>query len=318
MLVARPPLTVWTATICPFTRSGDLDEDGYRRHLRRLAKAGVNVLIASEGTGEAQTLDWPELRRCLEIGKEELTGKVPGWGMGRKVHRASEMVAFVHLVQDLGLDGVHIHALEMAQGNVPSEREQEAYLTEVFESVHIPAILSLHASAGYRYPIKLIRQLAERYPNLVGCLVVTSDLHYQRDLFDALGSRLQFICAYGNLLPALASGFGSGFCGQEGNLAPELCQSFVEYWQAHRYDDALAAYDKILQMGKIVHSYGFAVGIKAALNLLGLPGGYPRRPRLPLPDEAVREIAESLEKLNIPELAAYRASLSGRRGPQSE
>ena len=35
---------------------------------------------------------------------------------------------------------------------------------------------------------------------------------------------------------------------------------------------------------------GGIVGTKAALQLLGLPGGYPRRPRLPLPKERLDEV----------------------------
>jgi 4-hydroxy-tetrahydrodipicolinate synthase len=38
---------------------------------------------------------------------------------------------------------------------------------------------------------------------------------------------------------------------------------------------------------------------KAALNALGLPGGYPRLPQLPVPDSMVPPLLEAIEQLGI-------------------
>ena len=50
---------------------------GIRRHLRRMAAAGVGVYLGGGGSGEGYVLAPEEARRLLAIGVEELKGKVP-------------------------------------------------------------------------------------------------------------------------------------------------------------------------------------------------------------------------------------------------
>ncbi len=42
---------------------------------------------------------------------------------------------------------------------------------------------------------------------------------------------------------------------------------------------------------------------KAVLNHFGLPGGFPRKPRLPITDERLTRSLELVKGMNLPELA---------------
>ena len=101
-------------------------------------------------------------------------------------------------------------------------------------------------------------------------------------------------------LSALAMG-GTGFLSSEGNLVPQLVQSVVARYAAG--DDAAAAdaYATVMRVFSLLSS---RVAVKAMLRALGLPGGWPRLPRMFVGDELdpVATVA-ALRELAIPELA---------------
>ncbi|HEX4778236.1 MAG TPA: dihydrodipicolinate synthase family protein, partial [Acidimicrobiia bacterium] len=60
--------STFVISLTPFTATGELDEDGLRGHLRRLASSGIGVYLGGSGSGEGYTLSRDEMRRVLEIG----------------------------------------------------------------------------------------------------------------------------------------------------------------------------------------------------------------------------------------------------------
>jgi len=87
----RTPST-FVISITPFDSSERVDEDSLRGHLRKLAAARIGVYLAGSGSGEGYTLTSAEVARILQIGKEELEGKVPFRAMGVEPRTAGEMV----------------------------------------------------------------------------------------------------------------------------------------------------------------------------------------------------------------------------------
>ena len=84
MPLAAEPST-FVISITPFDAKERFDEQGLRDHFRRLAASGIGVYVAGGGSGEAYTLSKSETKRVLEIGAEELQGKVPVRAMGPAV-----------------------------------------------------------------------------------------------------------------------------------------------------------------------------------------------------------------------------------------
>jgi 4-hydroxy-tetrahydrodipicolinate synthase len=293
-------LSVWLPTLHPFTKEGALDEHALRLHFRRLAAAGIGVFCANEGTGEAYSLEWDEIKQVLRIANEELKGRVHVRGMGRMVRKAAAMVDFVREVEAAGLDGVHIYALDLGHGSIPTEREQEAYLTDVLSECRLPTMVSVHNAAGYLYPIPLIKRLADRFSNFTDLILVTNPA-YMNEMFVAVGDRLKIHVAAGDLLSSLALG-GTGYAAPEGNLIPNTCMRFASLYQAQRYAEALAVYRTIVNIGVHLRRFGSIAARKAALTLLGYPMGYPREPRMPFPEEQLPELKALLDKLRIQEL----------------
>jgi 4-hydroxy-tetrahydrodipicolinate synthase len=102
-------------------------------------------------------------------------------------------------------------------------------------------------------------------------------------------------------MSALAMG-GTGFLSSEGNLVPRLVQSVVTSYAAGEYEAAAGAYTVVMRVFSLLSS---RVAVKSILRALGLPGGFPRLPRMFVADEAeLREPLAALHALAIPELIA--------------
>jgi 4-hydroxy-tetrahydrodipicolinate synthase len=294
--------STFVISLTPFTADGALDVDGLRGHYQRLAASGIGVYVAGSGSGEAYTLSDAEILTILRTAKEELLGKVPVRAMGREPRSSAEMIEFGRVVAEVGLDAMQIYSLDIGHGNSPNQVEMETYLTDVLEAVKIPVVPSIHQSVGYLYPVDLIAKMVDRYPQIAGVNVSTGDVQYIARLLEAIGGKVEVHCGGpAHALSTLALG-GTGYLSSEGNLAPRLCVSLIEHYKTGRYAEAQEAYRRILSLWPMTYRYGSIRGTKAALRMLGLPGGYPRKPRMDVPAEALPEIQRKLAELRFKEL----------------
>jgi dihydrodipicolinate synthase/N-acetylneuraminate lyase len=91
----------------------------------------------------------------------------------------------------------------------------------------------------------------------------------------------------------------------EAILAPNLVGSVPVAWAAGDERAAADAYTKIIGISAVNRwSAGSIRFTKAAMQALGLPGGYPRPPYLSLDDTSVDEIRKGLSDLGVPDLDA--------------
>ena len=91
----------------------------------------------------------------------------------------------------------------------------------------------------------------------------------------------------------------------EGNLAPALCVGVIN---AYRENDAWRMadlYGRLLRLSDTLYAAGGIRATKAALNALGLPGGFPRLPQLPVVDASVPPLLETIERLGIGALEGW-------------
>src|ERR1700694_5768559 len=70
-------LGVLCRNLTTFSKTGDLDEEAFRKFLQRMVDSKIGVYIASGGSGEGHALSRDELLRVYKIGVEVCKGKVP-------------------------------------------------------------------------------------------------------------------------------------------------------------------------------------------------------------------------------------------------
>jgi 4-hydroxy-tetrahydrodipicolinate synthase len=112
---------------------------------------------------------------------------------------------------------------------------------------------------------------------------------------------------------AMALG-ASGYLSSEGNLAPRLCQSVVDLFQAGDHDAAHQAYGTLMRLFTLNARNGGTRATKAELSAFGQPGGFSRRPRLSVDDPALTAmLVREVEALGIPRIEGF-AAVAGARG----
>jgi 4-hydroxy-tetrahydrodipicolinate synthase len=285
--------------LTPFAADESLDEPALRTHLQRLAAAGIGVYLGGSGSGEAYTLDAHEARRVLEIGVEELRGRVPVRAMGVEPRSAREMIAYGRVAADVGVDALQVYSLDVGHGNRPRPDELRRYLWDVLDAVTLPVVLSSHFSVGYALPPDLVTELVQQHDGVIGVNCSHDDVTAIAALLDAVGDRVELhVGGPMHALSCLALG-GNGFLSSEGNLAPGLCVSVVEAYGSGDFAGSRDAYARLMRLHAGLRRLGGIAAVKCALELCGLPGGTVRPPRLPLDADRRAAVAALLDELDI-------------------
>lgn len=294
----------WSAAITPFTADGALDEDALREVVDRSVAQGVHGICVNGSTGEwfSQTLE--ERRRVAEIAVSTVDGRVPTV-VGVTCSRAEDAAGLVEHAARVGATSVIASPPPLAR---PTPDELESYYREVFAAAPIPAWLyNFPQDNGHHVSLREIVRLAE-IPTVVAVKQSVPSMWEFIETIDAVGSTLR---VFGNMLNRVGfalihGGFGGdGHFGSGMLLGADMPGFFEATWQgdaarahaiAHRFEKLMAGL-----AGDRSDGYNWAFGgmqptLKAAMNLLGERGGYPRKPKLPVDDPAaladIRQILE--------------------------
>lgn len=297
--MADKKLTSFVVSVTPFDEEGRIDEAGLRAHLRRLGAASVGVYLAGGGSSEAYTMSLEEVRRVLQIGMEELKGKVPVRCMGMEPRTSQGMIDLAKVVQSVGMDTMQVYSLDVGHAKAPTETEMETYFRDILSATKVGAVLSSNRSVGYYIPLPLIKRLANDYPHFLGVNCSNDNLAYLAEMIQLVGNKIEiFVGGPEQALACFAFG-GNGYLTTEGNLVPKLSASILKHYQAGDMEQCFAAWSRIVRLKIGINKYGGVRATKAALGMFGLPGGYPRKPRLPLDAAAKEGLAKVLEELEI-------------------
>lgn len=297
--------STFVISITPFSEDGTFDELATRGHLRRMAAAGIGVYLGGGGSGEGYVLSADEARRLLEIGVEELKGRVPVRAMGVEPRTSGEMIEFMEMAAGAGVDAAQIYSLDQGHGHRPNHDEIYRYFDDVLRASTFPAVLSTHQSVGYQVPVGMLVEFADRFDHLIGINSSHQDLGYLTAIIDALGDRLE-IHVGGPVwaLTALALG-ATGYLSSEGNLAPNLCVGVISAYCDNDARRTGQLFGALLRLSDTFYAAGGIRAIKSVLNARGLPGGFPRPPQLPVPESAVPALLRAIERLDIPAIEGW-------------
>jgi 4-hydroxy-tetrahydrodipicolinate synthase len=305
--------STFVISITPFDEAERLDEAAMRGHLRRMGDAGIGVYVVGGGSGEAYTLSRGEQETILGIAAEELRGRSPVRAMGVEPRTAQQMVDFSRMVEAAGLDAMQVYSLDQGHGHRPSAEEIEQYFVDILDNVRIPVVLSTHMSVGYFLTPTLLERLVARYENIIGINVTNMDITYLIDLVDRLPERIGLhVGGPMQAITAMALG-ASGYLSSEGNVAPRLCKSVTDHFQAGDHAAAHRAYGTLMRLFMLNARNGGTRATKAELSAFGQPGGFSRRPRLRVSDpELTATLVREIEALGIPEIEGFAAVAAAR------
>lgn len=288
------------AITTPFTGDGALDLDALDRLLHWLYQEGMHGIIIGGTQGEWFTISAAERKQLMQTVGRKLGGKLPLIA-GCSGYTSGEVAAHAKLAADHGFNGILVTPPPYM---VPTDREILAFYREVNDAVSLPiCVYNWPPGTNVDMSLDLLRPIAE-LPNVVAIKNSTADLRHFVDVFFALKDKVRVFGVPMNDLGILLVQQGAdGTMGAGAVLGRELPDYFNAIWdndipRARRLGDRNEVLMRAWFNTDYTGRFGSAQAIfKAALNELGLPGGYPRRPLLPLEDDGVKVVRQTLVQL---------------------
>jgi len=283
---------VFVAMVTPFI--GDIiNRDAIARLLEFYKIKRLQGVLVCGSTGEAHLMTKEEIKETIEAAVNFASGnlKVIAGIVRSSTREAIEIAKFS---EDVGVDA--ILALTPYYYSYKEEGIFEHY-RNLRRSVDIPLLLyNAPLFTGYNIKPELVAKMLNE-GIIDGIKDTTTELDHlshiileneRKDAAIFVGTSLVF-------LPALAIGV-SGSILASADYAPEVVLEVYENWTSGKLRDSHEAFKRLIALSKVVEIYGIP-GIKAAMDIRGLPVGNPRSPLTELEENEKRLIRKHLEKI---------------------
>jgi 4-hydroxy-tetrahydrodipicolinate synthase len=286
---------VFPALVTPFGRDDGVDESAFRGLIRHVIN-DVDGLVPCGTTGEFPYLSVEEQKRLVEIAVEESQGKPVIAGTGAPSTRQA-----IELARNAKEAGASACLVVTPYFLHPSDKGVYQHFYEIAKAVDIPILLyNIPQVVDAYLPRTVVEDLAD-LDNIVGLKDSSGNLTYTMEVLEMVQGRIDVFIGHDEVvLPALAGGC-SGMILASANVFPEVWQRVLA---AVREGDLATAREwqmRVQKLARIFCRHGGGVAVKAALNMMGVKVGRPRRPLKPtggaLIHETRAEIQLELEKL---------------------
>jgi 4-hydroxy-tetrahydrodipicolinate synthase len=288
MSITAPFGRLITAMVTPFAADGSIDWDGVARLAHHLADHGHDAIAVNGTTGEAPTTKSSEKLEIIKVVKSAVGSRVKVLS-GAGDNETSYTVEQAKRSADAGADGLLIVA---PYYNKPPQAGIEAHFKAVAAATDLPIMMyDIPGRTGVEIESDTIMRLFE-LPNIValkdakGNLAATSDVIARSGIPVYSGDDILN-------LPFLSIG-AVGFVSVCGHTVGNELKAMLEAWFAGDTARALEIHQKLIPVFKGTFRTQGAILTKAAMNLMGLPGGTTR---LPLVDATPAQIATLREDL---------------------
>ena len=289
------------AITTPFDEHGDLDLKAFRRLLEWLVDQGMHGLIIAGTTGEWFSMEKDEYTRLLNAAGDMLKGEMPLIA-GCNAFTAREVLDKATIAAKGGFDGILVTPPPYVR---PCEREVIAFYEDVDRSTPLPiCIYNWPPGTNIDLGTDTLKKLAD-LDHVVAIKNSTGDSAHFLDVMRTLNREVRIFGVPMNAMGAelVLNAEADGTMGAGAVLGRTQPEFFNALWAGDR-ERALesAGQDQRIMADWFLPDYTARFGsaqsiFKAALNLQGLPGGWPRRPILPLTQPDVAAVKATLSAL---------------------
>ena len=290
----------FTVLVTPFTADGTaVDAVALKRLVNWQIDAGIHGLIPLGSTGEFLSCSRQERQEVIEICVQEAAGRVPVY-IGTGAEATFDAVDLSREAEAMGADGVMIIPPFYS---APTEDELFEHYRRIGEAISIPIMVYNNPATAN---VDLVPRTVERLSHIDAVRSIkesTLEVTRVRDIIDLCGDRID---VFAGILGYESFWLGAvGWVAVCSNLMPkESAELFELVADRSDKDAALALYRRILPVVRWVGGPRYVSASKAGLEMMGLPVGNPRAPRLPLPEVDRAELRNTLASLGLIESLA--------------
>jgi len=289
MQITPPFGRLITAMVTPFTKSGEIDWAGVEKIAAHLVSTGHDGIVLNGTTGEAPTTSDDEKDQIIKVVRKVVGEKIKiiaGAGNNETSHSLEQ----AQRAAKAGADGLLVVT---PYYNKPPQAGVQAHFTAMADATDLPVMMyDIPGRTGVEIESDTIVKLAE-HKNIVA-------------LKDAKGNpaatswvikRCSIPVYSGDdilNLPLLSVG-AVGFVSVCGHTVGADLRVMLDSWFSGNSGKALEVHQKLLPVFTGTFRTQGAILTKAALNLMGLPGGFTRLPLVDATDAQIAQLKVDLQ-----------------------
>ena len=247
------------ALVTPFTRDGDISEEGYRQVIDYTIEKGATGVVTLGTTGEFSYLRTEERKKMLKLTLEYVDGRVPIIA-GTGQHSTRATVDLTKYAADLGCDAALVISPYYLR---PTDKGYYEHYAAVARKADLPVIM-------YNIPqctlgvlnSNIVEDLAE-LDNIVGIKDSSGSVPYVLELIQKLKGKMEVIIgADENFLSAVVAGSKAAIMASA-NVIPHIWLEIMKLAQSGKADEAAELQRSTQTFARMVLKYGAAPPVKA-------------------------------------------------------
>lgn len=285
------------ALTTPFRADQSLDLDSLARLIEVVLDDGVDGILVNGCTGESWALTEHERGSIFKTTVEVVAGRVPVVA-GVSGMTARDTIPKIHQAEAAGCDVLMISPPWYI---MPGPEEILDHYRTVLPACERPVMLyNIPRRTGVPLTVDLVDRLADD-PKVVAIKESSKDWVSLSTIIRRVRDRIDVFAGYANLFALAAITEGAvGYVDSStpvfGARSPQLCRAALD----GNVETARRLQDEMSALNAAFFGIGtFPAGVKAALDLLGRPGGRTRDPIRPLNPGEIEKLRIALERAGV-------------------
>ncbi|MDR0641691.1 MAG: dihydrodipicolinate synthase family protein [Treponema sp.] len=278
----------------PFDREGNISLDQLGANVDRYRGTGLSGFLVLGSNGENKSLNFKEKQQVLGC---VIAHKAPEQLVmaGSIFESTGETIEFAHLAVEAGADFITLLAPSYFKSAM-TDAILLKYFSDAAGAAGRPCLIykAPQFSGGVDLSLNLIKELAA-HPNIAG-IKDSSPSGIEKILFSVPGDFAVFSGSANTFFPAMLCGAAGGVLSIADYLPGHAVHLF-KLLEKGALAEAAVLNRGILESNMAISGAAGVSGVKAAMDITGYHGGFPRLPLLPADAGTREKIKQTIEKL---------------------
>jgi len=294
------PTGSWVAMPTPFDKDGKIDFGAFKVLIDRQIRYRTSELFVLGSAGETTLLSVEEKKEIIRNVIKLTKGRIPVF-FGCASPTTDGAIDLARFCQSENADGVIFTVPPYVL--IPQDAAL-VHLDSCMSSIEIACgIYNNPSRLGVNVEPETIAELVNKHPNFVADKEAMPFVRQLVEVKRLCADKLNILCCdfpkYSIIIPTLAIG-GNGTANIGGNIIPEEAALYSRPWtDMNIIEECKKEYFKWSPLLVELYRLSNPIVIKAALNILGLPGGSLRKPYLDYGGHHYEELKKLLEKSGV-------------------
>ncbi len=281
----------FTALVTPF-RNGEVDVEALEGMIEFQIQHGVSGLVPCGTTGETPAMSEAEDRLVVGTVVRVADGRVPIIA-GTGSNSTDMAIKYTKMAEEVGADA----SLQVAPYyNKPTQEGLYRHFEAVAESTRLPLVLyNIPGRTGVTISAETMARLAE-VPNVVGVKDSTLSMNMIADIISLCGDDFAVLSGDDPMTLPLVSLGGRGVISVASNVAPGAVSDMVKALLDGEWERGRELHYELLPLFRALFLETNPIPVKTAASLLGLCSDEMRLPLVPMQDDNLRTLQQTLDR----------------------